>query len=354
MPKVSIIMASYNHEKFVHEAIQSVLNQSFQDVELIIVDDASTDNTVNKIKNFSDTRLKLTVLPTNQGQFVATNLGLKQAKGEYIGILNSDDAFSIHKLEEQVSFLDSNPHIGAVFSDAELIDEQSQPFLNKKHPYYGVFNTSNKTRFEWLNYFFHHGNCICHPSVLIRSRCHQELGYYDPRFANCADFQFWIRLTAKYDIHIIPKKLIQFRILEKEGNMSGGSLASQKRLRWEDYQAKLLFFDNLLSENDFFMAFPETKKFVPKQHESPLTAYLLARLALEKNDPYFDALGLRALFEMMENNETAERLKKYYDFSYNDLILLTGKTNPFQITLSKNKKIIHRIIQKIFWPKRCY
>src|SRR5580692_7213135 len=221
MPKVSIIMTAYNHEKFVQEAIQSVLDQSFQDFEFIIIDDASSDNTLNIIKKFNDARIRLTVLEQNQGQFVATNLGLDKAQGEYIGILNSDDAFHPDKLQKQITFLENNPTIAAVFSFAEMINEKNHPFININNHYSYIFNQPNRSRHEWLNYFFFYGNCLCHPSVLIRSKHHHELGYYDPRFANCADLQFWIRLTAKYNIHIIQEKLIKFRILEKEGNMSG-------------------------------------------------------------------------------------------------------------------------------------
>ncbi len=340
MPKVSIIMASYNHEKFVKEAIESVLNQSLQDFELIIIDDASSDHTVNVIKKFNDARINLTILKRNQGQFAATNFGLQHATGEYIAILNSDDAFYPEKLKKQVHFLDNHSKIGAVFSHADVFYEDSRHFLNKFRAYSSIFNQSNRTKHEWLNYFFFYGNCLCHPSVLIRSQCHQELGLYDPRFANCADFQFWIRLIAKYDIHIIQEKLTKFRIHKKNGNMSGQSFSSQKRMRWEDYQAKLQFFDGLLSEDDFFMAFPETKKFIHKKHAPYLTDYLLARWALEKKDCYLDALGLYIIFNMMKDGEKTRLLAEYYDFFPKDIIQLTGQSNPFQ--MSAGSSILRR------------
>lgn len=332
-------MASYNHEKFVQEAVQSVLNQSFQDYELIIIDDASNDNTVNIIKNFNDTRILLTVLEQNQGQFVATNIGLEKAQGEYIGILNSDDAFHPEKLHKQIVFLENNPNVDAVFSHAEMINESSHPFTNISDQYSSIFNQPNRSRHEWLNYFFFYGNCLCHPSVLIRSKRHKELGYYDSRFANCADLQFWIRFTAKYNIHIIQEKLTKFRILENACNMSGNSPTSQKRMRWEDYQAKLQFFNNLISEEDFLIAFPKAKKFINNEHTPLLTNYLLARLALDTQNPYFEAIGLRIIFEMMQDNNTKKHLADYYNFQYKDLIKWTGKADPFQMNLLKRTDI---------------
>lgn len=325
-------MASYNHEKFIQEAVQSVLNQSFQDFEFIIIDDASTDHTVKMIETFNDARIQLTVLSKNQGQFVATNLGLEKAKGEYIGILNSDDVFHPEKLTKQVAFLDNNHKIGAVFSHAEVIYENKN-FFNKFRTYSSIFNQPNRTRHEWLNYFFFYGNCLCHPSVLIRSKCHQEIGYYDPRFANCADFQFWIRLAAKYDIHVIDEKLMTFRIHKKNNNMSGNSSTSKKRMRWEDYQAKLQFFNALLSEEDFLRTFPESKKFIFDEQTPILNQYLLARLALETKNSYLEAIGLRILFEMMQNSHTRHQLDNYYNFQYKDLIQWTGKSDPFQMRL---------------------
>lgn len=356
-------MASYNHEKFVQEAVQSVLDQSFQDFELIIIDDASTDNTVNIIKRFNDKRIHLTVLAQNQGQFVATNLGLEKARGEYIGILNSDDAFHPEKLNKQITFLENNSNIAAVFSFAEMINENNRPFTNINNPYSYIFNQPNRSRHKWLHYFFFYGNCLCHPSVLIRSKCHQELGHYDPRFANCADLQFWIKLTAKYNIHIIHEKLTKFRILEKEGNMSGNSTESQKRMRWEDYQAKLLYFNGLLSEEDFLAAFPKAKKYIVKKETPLLTNYLLARLTLDTKNPYFEAMGLRIIFEMMKDRNIIKRLNDNYGFRCKDLLHWTGKADPFQMKYLQKSNRYHfakktfnklRNIYKFIFSKMMY
>lgn len=341
MTTVSIIMASYNHGKFIGEAIQSVLNQSYKDFELIIIDDCSTDNTLDVINQFMDERIKLTVLPSNQGQFVATNIGLDQAHGKYIGILNSDDAFYKDKLKKQVYFLDSHPDIAAVFTHADIADE-SKSSERKYQLYHSIFDQKNRSRFQWLNYFFHYGNCLCHPSVLIRKNIHHDIGYYDPRFANCADLQYWIRLLSKYEIYILPEKLTKFRIHTNNDNMSGNSEPSQRRMHWEDYQAKLLYFNGLLSDDIFLKVFPETKKFMLKNQTKNITNYLLARIALEKNIVYFDALGLRILFEMMQDNKMAAQLKEIYNFNYKDLIQLTGKARPFQ-----TKKIVKKCFENL-------
>src|SRR3989344_3691446 len=116
MPKVSVIIPSYNHEKYVTYALESVLNQTFQDFEIIITDDHSSDKTVEQIKKFKDQRIRLFTSIKNRGVCVAINDCLLHTKGKYIAHLNSDDAFFLEKLEKQVKYLDNHPDVGAVFS----------------------------------------------------------------------------------------------------------------------------------------------------------------------------------------------------------------------------------------------
>ena len=108
MPRVSVIMASYNHEQFVGRAIQSVLDQTFQDFEIIVTDDASPDGTADVIRSFQDPRISVEQFERNR-QDSARNRCLARATGDYISILNSDDEFHPRKLEEQVAWLDAHP-----------------------------------------------------------------------------------------------------------------------------------------------------------------------------------------------------------------------------------------------------
>ena len=145
---------------------------------------------------------------------------LERAKGEYIAVLSSDDMFLPDKLEKQVKFLDENSQYGAVFSYVELIDEHGHQFTNKNHSYYKKFEQQNRDRYQWLNYFFYHGNALCHPSVLIRKSCYDKIGLYDERFAQLPDFDFWVRFCLNYELSIIPEKLVKFRIHSDEKNAS--------------------------------------------------------------------------------------------------------------------------------------
>jgi len=111
-PLVSIVMPSHNREKFIGEAIDSMLCQTFSDFELIIVDDGSDDNTLLEIKKFKDLRIKVLQHEVNQGNYVARNTGMAIAKGRYIAVMDSDDIALPNRLQLQVDFLNSHPKVG--------------------------------------------------------------------------------------------------------------------------------------------------------------------------------------------------------------------------------------------------
>ncbi|MCK7520975.1 MAG: glycosyltransferase family 2 protein [Ignavibacteriales bacterium] len=127
-------------KKFVEECINSVLNQSFQDFEIVITDDGSADKTVEKIKQFKDSRIKLFVHEKNKGACVAANNCIKNSSGEFIAMLSSDDVWVSDKLEKQVKFLDENPDIAAVFSQAQIVNENGKIFTDTSHACFHVFN----------------------------------------------------------------------------------------------------------------------------------------------------------------------------------------------------------------------
>ncbi len=136
-----------------------------------------------------------------------------------------------YKLEKQVKYLDEHKEVGAVFSYARIIDSDGKELNDPSQFYSSIFVQPNRSRFEWLNHFFFRGNCICHPSMLIRRTCYDEIGFYDPRYAQLADYDFWIRLCMKYEIFIIPEDLVMFRV--HAGNISGQRPEAIVRDAWE-------------------------------------------------------------------------------------------------------------------------
>ena len=254
-PKISIFLTSYNHGKYLHESIKSVLNQTYQDYELIILDDASQDDSWEIIHSYTDPRIKAFRNAENRKGIRLNDAIVKLSAGEYIAVHHSDDVWEDRKLEKQVAYLDSHPQIGAVFTLVTLIDEQSQIFSDLYHKDYRIFDQPNRTRHEWLNHFFFIGNALCHPSILIRRDCYQDMGLPRRGLAQVPDLDGWIRLCMKYEIFILQEKLIRFRIRAGAKNASG----NRPDTRIRDHYEKLQLLNNYRSistAEEFIKYFP--------------------------------------------------------------------------------------------------
>ena len=132
-----------------------------------------------------------------------------------------------------MKFLEENPSVGAVFGIPQYINERGA--IQNDHPdgYGDVFKQPNRSRYEWLNFFFNCGNALCHPTAMIRRKCHQEIGYYNSWMAQCPDFDFWVKLAFKYPIHVMHEDLIQFRILDNRKNAGAVTPTSLRRSYFE-------------------------------------------------------------------------------------------------------------------------
>lgn len=125
-PLVTVFMAVYNGQKYISEAINSILNQTFRDFELLIIDDGSTDNTIDNIKLFTDDRIRLIQNHKNLGLFVTRNYGIDQAKGKYFAILDSDDIAFPNRLQIQVNFMERNPQYALCGAKAKVINQMGE------------------------------------------------------------------------------------------------------------------------------------------------------------------------------------------------------------------------------------
>ena len=335
MKKVTVILTSYNHEKFINETIDSILNQSFSDFELIIWDDASTDDSWDIIKSYQDSRIKSFRNKTSKRGIYGINKTISEiAEGEYIAIHHSDDIWEPTKLEKQVAFLDNNKKYGAVFTNAMPINEDSQPFSDQNHFYSSIFDQQNRSRQEWLNFFFYEGNALCHPSVLIRKVSYDACGLYRYGLAQLGDFDMWIRLCLKYEIMIMPEKLTKFRILNNEANSSGSRPETRKRTPIE-YFYILQNYLLINSYEDLCQIFPKLKKFNNiKDHN---IHFLIAMMALESKANYTNLFGLSLLYGIVNDSLKYEKVKEMYNFDKNELVSLSAKYDIFNVESIQEK-----------------
>jgi Glycosyl transferase family 2 len=237
-------MATYNHAPYVAQSVKSVLDQTFSDFEFLIVDDGSQDDTPGIVAQFDDPRISFVASSENRGSAARRSELIARSRGKYIAVQNSDDYWPPDKLAYQRDFLERNPDIGAVFGRACVIDANGVPTTDTTP----VFDHDNRSPGQWLRRFFERGNCLCHPSVMIRRSCHEELGGYDPRFRQSVDLQMWVRFCKKFRLFQSDKVLVFLRWHGR--NASDISDDPGARTRWfnEHYLIASEFFDGMSKE----------------------------------------------------------------------------------------------------------
>jgi glycosyltransferase involved in cell wall biosynthesis len=355
MPKVSVVIPSYNHAKFIGPAIQSVLDQTYQDFEILIRDDASKDNSVDIIRQFNDKRIKIEVNSNNMGACHTLNSMIKDANGEYIALLNSDDIWLPNKLEIQVDFLDKNLQYVAVFSDVQFIKEDGDLF--SEYPGAQWFTFDVKSKFEWMRSFFELENHVAHPTMLIRKYVYDTIGFYNTLMSLTPDFEMWVRLLLHYEFYVLPEKLIKFRILDNGQNASGATLANQSKFAFEAQ----FILDNFLEIPDLiylskiFPDFVDLISFNTTDKDIPLIVGLIAT----KNKNYMiNNWGAKVIYQIFKNNHNEiEYYKKIYGINELDFTLLINNLDINQIklhsslierlTLEKDEKILEQVKQII-------
>ena len=336
MPKVSIILTSYNHEKYLREAIDSVLAQTYPDFELIIWDDASSDSSWSIIKSYSDTRIRAFRNEKNRLSHYGVNKTISEiASGEYIAMHHSDDAWAPEKLQKQVQFLDGHPQCGAVFTRALAIGEDSQPLDDPKHFYSRIFDQPNRSRHEWLRHFFFRGNALCHPSVLIRKRCFEECGLYSESLAQLPDFDMWVRLCFRYGIHVLEDQLTRFRVRAAEMNSSGNRPDVRIRDRSEFHYVLRQYF-RISNFEELASIFPEAKQYYRADGCEP--KFVMAMVALDRNSfQWAKFLAIETLFDLLADPEIRGTLQSLYQFGCRDFFALSGKYDLFSLETVVNQ-----------------
>lgn len=325
--KVSVILTSYNHEQYIRQSIESILNQTYRDFELLIYDDASTDRSLDIISSYTDERIQVIASPFNREsgfiQYVVENF----ARGDYVAIAHSDDFWEKEKLEKQVEYLEGHPEVGAVFTHVNVVNDAGEPYMERDRFYYNVFDQKNRNRFQWLRHFFYEGNCLCHPSVMIRKNAYKEYRMYPKGLRQIPDFYMWIRLCLYSDIHILEDKLTNFRILKSERNTSAFRKDTSIRSSVEIHLVLKQFLE-LSKYEDFMQVFPEAGEYA--REDCFLVQYALARLCLQESMPaYKKAYGLETLFWLLNNKEQAAVLECDYHFNDKDFFALTGQFDVY-------------------------
>lgn len=201
---VSVVVPAYNAEVYLAETISSVLNQTYQNLEVILVDDGSSDTTAQIALSFSgDTRFHY-IFQKNAGVSAARNKGYRESKGEYLAFLDADDLWLPNCLEERVKILDANPAVGLVHTDMVIIDEKG---VATGQVLQGKEGRILDELLLWNN------TCIPAPSsILVPRSVLEAVGLFDTDLSTAADQEFFFRVAHRYPIARIPKPLGLYRI----------------------------------------------------------------------------------------------------------------------------------------------
>lgn len=213
MTRVSVIIPAYNYARFLGDAIQSVLDQTFTDFELIVVDDGSTDNTREVVDSFKDSRIRY-IYQENRGLSAAENTGIKASHGEYIAILGADDIWLPQNLELKVKALDYRPDIGLVCSDAWLFDNKTGDTISRywhDKPSYHSWVDPRRAAREPLKELLYFGCFIPPQATVVRRLVFTKVGYFDESLLNYDDWDMFVRIVKLFPIEIIDVPLVRLR-----------------------------------------------------------------------------------------------------------------------------------------------
>ncbi|MEM8523937.1 MAG: glycosyltransferase family A protein [Bacteroidota bacterium] len=256
MPLISVLTPAYNREKYIGEAIESVQAQAIADWEIIIVDDGSTDKTIEIVRAYQaeDQRIILLQNPQNLGISATRNHGLRQIKGKYVAMLDSDDVFLPNKFQRQIEFLEAHPEIGVLGTWAQHIGRSNRQFTPEELD--GQLRARSLYRCPLV-----HSSTIIRTSVIEAGNIR-----YNENYPASNDYDFWVKALPYAKFHNLQEHLVQYR--KHDQNISVTNRSDQKKYR---VASSRLAFKNVLDW-----------EIEEKAHESLFNVLTIAAIKLQE------------------------------------------------------------------------
>ena len=244
-PKVSIIMPAHNAEKYIKEAIESVLTQSEADFELIIVDDASTDKTANIVQQFSDQRIRYEYREPIGSPAGVRNVGLRLAKGEYIAFLDSDDAYLPDSLSSRLIVFKDNSSLNAVYGFARHISQEGNPLdegIKLRQTSQEQWLLPKEYEHSWPFLVKSSLSCLL-PGLMLKRSFQAKIGFFNENLYGPEDYEFYIRMFLEdfNSVYALPYYVYQYRI--------HNSSLTKRDSTWEHILSSTLLINTWLFEH---------------------------------------------------------------------------------------------------------
>lgn len=297
MPKVSIIVAAYNGERYIRETLESLLAQTYKDFEIVVADDGSTDGTAEIVKSFTDHRIKY-IKKENEGVMAKTrNFGIRRSIGEFIAFCDQDDIWYPEKLKKQLEKIDKNVLIGTVVASADIIDKKGEKIGLRDIGFEGYINPIES--FEKLLDTDFITNC----SAVVPKKIIEEMGYLDESLVGNDDYKLWLLIAQKYGIFGIRESLCAWRV----------SSSSYSKKLSIIYKENLKIFQNLSGRSK-------------KENED-------IGLGINKN---YTRLFMELVYErnFEEAKKSLSNVKKIGDFKEAEVLIRLFNISPFLAYLS--------------------
>lgn len=335
MPKITVLMPVYNCELYIQEAIESILHQTYRDFEFLILDDASTDQTVSIIKKYKDTRIQLIEKPLNTGYTNSLNYGLTIAKGTYIARMDGDDISFPERFAKQVSYLEANPDVVLCGTSYKIIGNDKKLSFPENH--------------DAIKLALLRGNCIAHPSVMIRKKILDDFSIiYDTSKEPAEDYDMWVRLLSIGKLYIIQDVLLEYRIYNTQ--VSKKRAEEQKK---NDSKIKFLLMNYLdiiieADERNFLTNFFKEKEAIDFRDIKKFK-HLQKKLSISNKADFFEPIGFKKYLLDLEANVIRRcflKQKRYSPLMYFEYLNAKYKWNARLTTKQELRLLIKSIL---FW-----
>ncbi|MDQ3392690.1 MAG: glycosyltransferase [Bacteroidota bacterium] len=330
---VTVLMPVYNGEKYLREAIDSVLCQTYKEFEFLIINDGSSDGSLDIINSYNDPRIRLISNEKNIQLIATLNLGLKLAKGKYIARMDCDDVSYPERLQEQVNFMDTNPEIG-ISGTWYIRSDNNQ--LNQR-----------PVSHEEIKVFLIKGAAILHPTAIFRKELFDKHQLrFKSEYIHAEDYELWVRASALFKLANIPKPLLQYRKHPKQVSQSYSKEQKETTRKIMTYHLKSLGLEPSMHFARLNLQLFAKSKLRNKQVKA-LSSYIDLILAANKKVRYYDQKILKLFMD--QQRELLWDRCQLYSFktlkTYHQSLGFTSQGFSLKLYLKILKRVIVNSLQ---------
>lgn len=337
MITVSVIIPAFNHAQYVAKAVQSVLDQTFTDFELLISDDCSDDETLEVLKQF-EKNPRVTVFKQEKhiGAVEQIHYLAQHASGKYIALLNSDDFWFPEKLAKQVAFMENHQDIDACFTHAVMVDEAGCAITERQFAHCNIFLQPNRSRPEWLSYFLKKGNALAHPSVLARRGLYEGPFRLNAALRQLPDYDLWTRLVLQHrEIYVLQEVLTAHRRIGKQ-NTSAQTAINTAMLYREQAWIRSNLIENL-SETDFLRLFRKPPRETLCGNRCVTCEKYFVLLQMGNKDAAMLERAIDYFVRHAESTDFMKQMRKQYGYSDKDFFEVVKMSQIVRMIASAKK-----------------